>query len=271
MIDEITEFYGPYPRAAPSELPDFVIELKSRGFALFRRQIQAYLDGYVRYQAAPARLGLPMLESGLNWLVWTSTARYLLVHAAVLERQGRALVLPGPSGVGKSTLCAALVARGWRLLSDEVAMIRPRDGLLQPYPRPISLKNESIDMIARMVPDAHFSRRFDGTIKGTVAFMRAPPQAIARADVPARPLVVVFPKYAAHAPVEIAPLEKAQSFMRLVDHSSNYLTLLETGFDTLASVVEACAHFTLSYGALDEAVSLIESLVPACRRTDQVA
>ena len=59
--------------------------------------------------------------------------------------------------------------------------------------------------------------------------------------------------------------------MRLVDHSSNYLTLLETGFDTLASVVEACAHFTLSYGALDEAVSLIESLVPACRRTDQVA
>ena len=115
-----------------------------------------------------------MLKLGLNWLVWTSTARYLLVHAAVLERQGQALVLPGPSGVGKSTLCAALVARGWRLLSDEVAMIRPRDGLLQPYPRPISLKNELIDMIARMVPDAHFSRRFDGTIKGTVAFMRAP-------------------------------------------------------------------------------------------------
>ena len=70
------------------------------------------------------------------------------MHAAVFERDSSAVVLPGPSGVGKSTLCAALVARGWRLLSDEVAMIRPQDGLLQPYPRPISLKNESIEMIA---------------------------------------------------------------------------------------------------------------------------
>ena len=59
--------------------------------------------------------------------------------------------------------------------------------------------------------------------------------------------------------------------MRLVDHSSNYLTLLETGFDTLASLVEACEHYALSYGALDEAVSVIESLVPACQRTYQVA
>jgi HprK-related kinase A len=271
LINEIIDFYGPYPRAAWSELPDFVIELRYRGFGLLRRQVQAYLDGHVRYQAAAARMGLPMLESGLNWLVWTSTARFLLVHAAVLEREGAALVMPGPSGVGKSTLCAALVARGWRLLSDEVAMIRPRDGLLQPYPRPISLKNESIEMIARMAPDAHFSRRFDGTIKGTVAFMRAPPQAIARADVPARPRVVVFPRYAALAPVEVAPLEKAQAFMRLVDHSSNYLTLLETGFDTLAFLVEACDHYTLSYGALDEAASQIESLMPACQRTDRVA
>jgi HprK-related kinase A len=271
LIDEIAEFYGPYPRAARSELPDFVIELRSRGFAPLRRQIHAYLDGHVRYQAAPAHLGLPMLESGLNWLVWTSTARFLLVHAAVLERQGQAVVMPGPSGVGKSTLCAALVARGWRLLSDEVAMIRPADGLLQPYPRPISLKNESIEMIARMMPDAHFSRRFDGTTKGTVAFMRAPPQAIARADVPARPRVVVFPKYTARAPVEIAPLERAQSFMRLVDHSSNYLTLLETGFDTLASLVETCDHYALSYGALDEAVAVIEHLMPAGQRIDQVA
>jgi hypothetical protein len=55
--------------------------------------------------------------------------------------------------------------------------------------------------------------------------------------------------------------------MRLVDHSSNYLTLLETGFDTLASLVEACDHYTLSYGALDEAASHIESLMPACQRT----
>ena len=269
LIDEITDLYGNYPRGALDDLPDFVIALKPSG--LFRRQIQAYLNGYVRYQSAPARLGLPMLESGLNWLVWTCTARCLLLHAAVLERQGLAIVMPGPSGVGKSTLCAALAGRGWRLLSDEVAMIRPRDGLLQPYPRPVSLKNESIEMIARMAPGAKFSRRFHGTIKGTVAFMAAPPEAIAQADVPARPLLVIFPKYAAEAPVEIVPLEKARAFMRLVDHSSNYMTLLETGFESLAALVEACDHYALSYGDLDEAVAAIERLGPERRGMDQVA
>ena len=98
-------------------------------------------------------------------------------------------------------------------------------------------------MIARMVPDAHFSRRFDGTIKGTVAFMRAPASDCA-GRCPGE-TTDRRRRYAAQAPVEIAPLEKAQAFMRLVDHSSNYLTLLETGFDTLASLVEACDHFTL--------------------------
>ena len=269
LIDEITDLYGGYPRGALDELPDFVVALKASG--LFRRQIQAYLNGYVRYQSAPSRLGLPMLESGLNWLVWTCTARFLLLHAAVLERRGRAILMPGPSGVGKSTLCAGLAARGWRLLSDEVAMIRPQDGLLQPYPRPISLKNESIEMIARMAPGAQFSRRFDGTTKGTVAFMAAPQEAIAGADVPARPLVVVFPRYIAQAPVEIAPLEKAQAFMRLVDHSSNYLTLLETGFESLARLVEGCDHYALSYSDLDEAVAVIEGLGPAGQEMDHVA
>jgi HprK-related kinase A len=270
LIDQIADLYGSYPQGVLDELPDFAIALRSRNTLPFRRRIQADLSGYARYPAVPPRLGLPMLESGLNWLVWTSIARFALFHAAALERQGQAIILPGPSGAGKSTLCAALAARGWRLLSDEVAMVRPRDGLLQPYPRPISLKNESIEMIARRVPGACFSRRFDDTTKGTVAFMRAPPDAIARADIPAGPLIVVFPRYAGGAPVEIAPVEKAQAFMRLVDHSSNYLTLLETGFETLASLVEACDHYVLTYGALDDAVSVIEDLVPARRGTPHV-
>jgi hypothetical protein len=43
----------------------------------------------------------------------------------VLERGGRALLLPAPSGSGKSTLCAGLAFNGWRLLSDELALLDP--------------------------------------------------------------------------------------------------------------------------------------------------
>lgn len=63
----------------------------------------------------------------------------LPLHAGVVEVDGRALVLAGESGVGKSTLAAALVRRGHRLLSDDLCLL-DTDGasgpLIQPaFPR----------------------------------------------------------------------------------------------------------------------------------------
>ena len=115
-------------------------------------------------------------------------------------------------------------------------------------------------MIANKTSDAHFSKRYVGTIKGTVAFMRAPQVAIEKADETVRPALVIFPRYGAAAHANLQPLERAQAFMRLIDHSMNYSLMMEVGFETLATLVEACNHYVLSYHELDDAVSLIESL-----------
>jgi hypothetical protein len=55
-------------------------------------------------------------------------------------------------------------------------------------------------------------------------------------------------------------LEKAPAFMLLIENSPQYFTLLETGFETLASLVERCEHYKLAYNDVDDAISLIESL-----------
>ena len=81
-----------------------------------------------------------MLEAGLNWCIGNLAHQYLVIHSATLERGGRALLMPAPPGSGKSTLCAALITRGWRLLSDEFALVDPATGLLVPVPRPVALK-----------------------------------------------------------------------------------------------------------------------------------
>ena len=47
----------------------------------------------------------------------------LLVHAAALERRGKALVCFGPSGIGKSTLAER---SPWRVIADELAAVLPR-------------------------------------------------------------------------------------------------------------------------------------------------
>jgi len=75
-----------------------------------------------------------------------------MLHAAVLEKNGRAVVLPGDPGAGKSTLTAALMLSGWRLLSDEITLVDRDDGLLVGLARPVSLKNASIDVIQRAFP-----------------------------------------------------------------------------------------------------------------------
>ena len=65
----------------------------------------------------------------------------------------------GLPGSGKSTLAAGLVYRGgWRLLSDELALLSLGDGAVSALPKPISLKNESIAIMKRFAPGASFSR-----------------------------------------------------------------------------------------------------------------
>ena len=272
LIEEVSDLYELYPQVSRDKLPDFAIALRCpsvwRPFS--KREIQAHLNGHTLFEPLLGHLGVPMLESGINWLIATNIARFLLLHAGVVERNGKAVVLPGESGSGKSTLCAALVSRGWRLLSDEFAMVRPDDGRLQPHPRPISLKNNSIDMIANKTTDAHFSKRYEGTIKGTIAFIRAPHSAIEKADETVRPALVIFPRYGGAAHASLEPLERAQAFMRLIDHSMNYSLMMEVGFETLATLVEACNHYVLSYHELDEAVSLIESLESDLRGIEHV-
>jgi hypothetical protein len=61
------------------------------------------------------------------------------LHAAAVEIGGRAILLAGPSGVGKSTLAAALAARGHRVLTDDLCAVRREpDGsvsVLTSFPR----------------------------------------------------------------------------------------------------------------------------------------
>jgi HprK-related kinase A len=262
---QLADLYRFYPRPGPNALPDVTISLTSatRGIAPSRRAVRALADGHAPYPPVPARWVVPVIEATLNWFLWRHVARVLLLHAAVVERNGRALVLSGPSGVGKSTLCAALVARGWRLLTDEIAMVRPQDGRLDPHPRPVSLKDQAIGIAARLLPDAYITEPYGNAMKEQVAFMRPPRRSIELAAETAAPALVIFPRYTPGAGIALEPVDKARAFMRLIESSANYLTLLETGFETLANLVESCDHYDLVYESLEAAVAAIERLEPA--------
>jgi len=227
-----------------------------------RPQVQFYFDGQVPFRPLPLDQAFPMLEWGLNWCVSAHCHQYLALHAAVVERDGRALLLPAPPGSGKSTLCAGLIARGWRLLSDELALI-DASGMLVPMPRPVSLKNASIDVIRRFDERAMIGPVIHDTIKGSVAHMTPPAESVRRAMMRAAPALIVLPRYRAGAAATLVPLGKAQAFMELVRNAFNYHIHGESGFELLADLVQRCRCYEFEYQDLDEAAQVFNRLAGA--------
>ncbi|MES2960109.1 MAG: HprK-related kinase A [Pseudomonadota bacterium] len=257
--------YARHPIEAESGFVDFSVSVE-RPRSL-RRWVQPQVlfrfDGDAPFAPLPGGQGFPMLEWGLNWCVSSHCHQYLVLHAAVLERAGRALILPAPSGSGKSTLCAGLAFRGWRLLSDELTLIDPVSGQVVPLPRPISLKNGSIDVIRGFAPQARFSAVVRDTVKGQVAHVQPPVEGVERGVERALPGWVVLPRFVAGAEGRLEPLTKARAFMHLVENAFNYNVHGRHGLATLADAIDRCDCYEFSYSRLDDAASIFERLAAA--------
>ena len=258
IIDAFGLLYGDFPVLEPG-YADFHASLeKLRGVKSWFSPQGTFLNsGVPQFNPFPLQTALPHLEWGLNRCVFRNAHNYLMVHAAVVERGGRALILVGTSGSGKSTLCAALVLRGWRLLSDEIALIAP-DGKLAALARPIGLKGESIRAIEEFSPDACMGPGSRGTSKGLIAHLVPPKESVLRVHERARPSWIFFVNYTADASVALTPVSKAKALMRVADCAFNYTLLGRQGFETLAGVVDASRTFELTYSNLAEAVALLD-------------
>jgi GTPase SAR1 family protein len=68
---------------------------------------------------------------------------YIILHAGVVSRKGRAIVMYGQSGFGKTTLTLELLRRGYDFMSDEFCPIRLSDFFIEPFERLIGLNRSS--------------------------------------------------------------------------------------------------------------------------------
>jgi hypothetical protein len=87
------------------------------------------------------RLALGILDAELRMYIALHAPDHVFVHAGVVGVDDRAIVLPGRSFAGKTTLVAALVKAGAEYWSDEYAVL-DADGLVHPYAKPLSVRIE---------------------------------------------------------------------------------------------------------------------------------
>jgi HprK-related kinase A len=250
----------------PTPFPDFRVRISpGSGLRRFVHQQAIFdLDGQRAFKPLPRNQAYALFEWGLNYAIAQHAHHFLMLHAAVVEKGGRAIIMPGQPGSGKSTLCAALLGEGWRLLSDEFALLSPENGLLTALPRPVSIKNAAIDLIRKRMPEAVIGPIATDTAKGTVAHLKAPLDSVRRAAERAAPAWLVFPEYDSGASETVlAPLSKGRSLLAAAESSFNYDVLAVRGFETVADLVDRCDCYTLTYQDLDEALARIDELTAA--------
>jgi hypothetical protein len=133
-----------------------LLELFHRDYGRFADDGEGEADLVLRYSAEGPAVGFCRAGGGAGeqslaeypdpvhqaWQ-WGTAALFdnlrdhLLIHGAVVVRDGRAVIVAGPAGAGKTTLALRLTDHGFTLYSDEICPIHRRTGRVHPFPRSV--------------------------------------------------------------------------------------------------------------------------------------
>lgn len=179
---------------------------------------------------------LEALEHDIPLMMGAHTREWVFVHAGVVGIEGRALLLPGQSFSGKSTLVEALVRAGATYYSDEFAVL-DLEGRVHPYPRPLS-RRAAGEFKGRPVPMAEL-----GGVVGTA------PLAVA---------AVVFTHFREGARPRWRCLSPGQGVLGLMENAVAARTRTEVVVPVLSRVAQGAR---LLKGARGEAGEVVPRLL----------
>lgn len=181
-------------------------------------------------------------------------------HAAAVVREGRSILMPGDSGVGKSTLTAYLVATGMAYLGDDVVALGEEDASLFPLPTCLSIKAGSWQLVDRHYPGL-MQRPSYRLYERDVRYLEPPGQYTTLPSGPP-PAAIVFPAFVPGAATRLEALSPLAAMVRFVGaHTCLMGTVTEDKLLRLIRFVERTPAYELSYSQLPEAERAIAGLL----------
>jgi len=141
-----------------------------------RKTHNLYMNGARLARSRDLEVLLDLMESDLQLYVAERATRRIFVHAGVVGWRGNAILIPGRSFSGKSTLVAELLRQGATYYSDEYAALDD-EGRVHPFLRPLALRGEDpAARPARHVPADFGAESGRGPLPvGVVAFAHFKP------------------------------------------------------------------------------------------------
>jgi HprK-related kinase A len=256
--EDFASLYRPFRLDHPG--PGETIRMEVRKAGRCSRRFAIVGDGEPIGKTVARDEVMPYLEWGINWRVIARFPEFLQLHAASLARMGQAVIFAGDSGRGKSTLSAALLARGWKYLSDEFALVQTETLRLHPFPKAVCLKEGAFDVVNQLDLSLWQRRYFIKALKGRVGYL-------CPHDVAPRPIAdpspirfVVFPKYTEGAAPRLQPLSRAEAAFSLARSVMNRDAVGHCAVSILAEVVRNADCFVLESGPIAATCDLLDAL-----------
>lgn len=145
-LERLAQHLPPSTRAAPTGVVERLYSVRlggDSGKSSARRGLRRFHLLYANHsllaRTEDAEELFERFESDLQLAVAEGARRRVFVHAGVVGWRGRAILIPGRSFTGKTTLTAELVRAGATYYSDEFAVL-DSEGRVHPYAKPLSVR-----------------------------------------------------------------------------------------------------------------------------------
>lgn len=251
---------GAFGHLDASGIGDQLLEISITGQGPAKHDI--YLDDQRRVAALETREVLPWLFALVFEECCENLEEFQLLHAGVLVRDGKAVLLAGQTGTGKTTLTAALAANGWQYFSDELARIDSASCRVRSFPQAMVIKSGSLPSLRRYYPglaDLPGHRRIDGR---TVRFL--PPAIADPAGGKAGAMKIgtlFFPAYLPQVKAECLLLTPVEALQRLAAAGSSQRALTGPDIEALIHLADTRPCYALYFADLETAMAMIEEKV----------
>jgi hypothetical protein len=202
------------------------------------------LDGAAAIQA--------VMESMME--VWSrSCVDGLMLHAGLVSRQGRGMLLCGQSGAGKSSLAAWFSTQGWSYRGDEQSFA---GAAWEGFVRPLCFRQNWAALFPEVAARAEWVAEGRGqTLVAPSAFGWQAP-----AERAVSPGIFLFPEYRPGAAFACERLPAAQAAMHLVRATLNGGNLENRGVKRTAEMARAYPGYAVRYGSFAQLTPLLELL-----------
>ncbi len=235
---------------APNQCPDVTFALTNGEDRVF-----VFRDGVLIAREEKTAGARAILLQEMTRACDPARAVRAILHAGACGTDTGSVLLAGASQAGKSTLCAALMARGLRCYGDDSAVI-DGDFHVAGMPFPLTLRKSSWPVLERLIRREQL--RIHTRYGMEVGYLDSNLPAGASPAVPVKALL--FVEYQPHAAAVTKPLPVFETLLRLRG-SGFWIEHTRADIARFLEWLTRLPRFSLTYSRLDEAADAVADLL----------